>query len=285
MAPQLNTAADIAAFVNPIFDGALLIARDNNVMAPLVQFFGDRSGTALRQNSQYGGATINSIGETDDLNSQAFTPASIAQLKPTEAGGQYLLTDLRVETDPFSVQSDASMDLGLATGTKIEVDLLGAFPSLTGGTIGASGTVITWGHVGAALSVLRGQKAPMPYNLVLHPFQWAPLAKAIAPGVALTNIGAAALEEFQKNFYVGTFSGVNIFITSNITGQGTSLATGAMFARPAIGLDLRRAPRLEPFRSPSRRAWELNMTTVYAAAVWRPLFGIQMKFDCSTPTS
>lgn len=282
---QLNTAADIAAFVNPIFDGALLIARDNNVMMPLVKFFGDKSGTALRQNSQYGGASINNIGETDDLNSQAFTPASIAQLKPLEAGGQYLLTDLRVESDPFSVQSDASMDLGLATSTKIEVDLLGTFSSLTGGTIGASGTVITWGHVGAALSVLRAQKAPFPYNMVLHPFQWAPLAKAIAPGVALTNIGAAALEEFQKSFYVGTFSGVNIFITSNIAGQGTSSATGAMFARPAIALDMRRYPRLEPFRSPSRRGLELNMTTVYAAGVWRPLFGVQMPFNCTAPTS
>jgi hypothetical protein len=285
MAPQLNTAADIAAFVNPIFDGALLIARDNNVMLPLVQFFGDRSGTALRQNSQYGGATINSIGETDDLASQAFTPASIAQLKPTEAGGQYMLTDLRVESDPFSVQSDASMDLGLATGTKMEVDMLGTFASFTGGTIGAAGTVITWGHVAAGIAQLRNQKAPMPYSLVLHPFTWHPLAKAILPGVALTNVPAATLDEFQRKFYVGTVTGCDIFITSNITGGGTNTSKGGLFARPAIGFDLRRAPRLEPQRDASRRGVELNMSTVYAAGVWRPLFGITMLFDCSTPTS
>ena len=285
MSPQLNTAADISAFVNPIFDGALLIARDVNVMMPLVQFFGDRSGTALRQNSQYGGATINSIGETDDLASQAFTPASIAQLKPTEAGGQYFLTDLRIESDPFAVQSDASMDLGLATGTKMEVDMLGTFGSLTGGTVGAQGTVLTWGIVAAAIANLRAQKAPMPYSLVLHPFQWHPLAKAILPGVALTNVPVATLDEFQRKFYVGSITGADIFVTSNITGGGTNKATGALFARPAIGFDLRRAPRLEPERDASRRGYELNMTTVYAAGVWRPLFGIQVVSDCSTPAS
>lgn len=285
MPPQLNTAADISAFVNPIFDGALLIARDNNVMMPLVQFFGDRSGTALRQNSQYGGANIQAIGETDDLTSQAFTPASIAQLKPAEAGGQYFLTDLRRESDPFQVQQDASMDLGLATATKIETDLLTAFGSLTGGTVGAAGTVLTWGIVAAAIAQLRAQKAPMPYSLVLHPFQWHPLAKAILPGVALTNIPAATLDEFQRKFYVGTITGADIFITSNIAGGGTNTAKGGLFARPALGFDLRRAPRLEPERDASRRGYELNMTTVYAAGVWRPLFGIQVVSDCSTPTS
>jgi hypothetical protein len=282
--PQLNTAGDISSFVNPIFDGALLIARDNNVMLPLVKFFGDRSGTALRQNSQYGGATINTIGESDDLLSQAFTPASIAQLKPLEAGGQYFLTDLRRESDPFSVQADASMDLGLATATKMEVDMVATFKSFTGGTIGAAGTVSSWGQVAAGIAVLRAQKAPMPYSLVLHPFQWHPLAKAILPGVALTNVPAATLDEFQRKFYVGTMTGADIFITSNIAGGGTNTAYGGLFARPAIAFDLRRAPRLEPERDASRRGYELNMTTVYAAGVWRPLFGVTMLFDCSTPT-
>ena len=92
-------------------------------MAALVRNFADRTGTATRQNSQYGGLTINSIAETDDLTGQSFTPSSIATLTPSEAGGQYFMTDLR--RDRIRLRSnDASADMGGAMATKLETDLL-----------------------------------------------------------------------------------------------------------------------------------------------------------------
>lgn len=284
MAPSLNPSTNIAAFVNTIYEDALMVARDNNLMLPLVTYFDDRSGTVARTNSQNGTATIASIGETTDLTSQAFTPSTLATLTPAEVGGQFFLTDLRVETDPFGVQADAALELGLATAQKIETDLLGDFSSLTGGTVGAAGTVITWGHFFAALSILRGRNAPMPYTCVLHPYQWHVLGKAVAPGATVTN-SPALQDEITRRFYVGSVSGVDIFTSSNIAIDGSDDAFGAMFARAGLGYDNRRSPRLEYERDGSRRGYELNMTAVYAHGVWRPRFGVAMKFDASTPAS
>lgn len=284
MSDGINNVANIAAFVNTIWEDALLVARDNNLMAQLVTGFGDRSGTALRSLQTYGTATVNQIADTDDLSSQVFSPSQLSTLAPVEFGTQFLLTDLRIETDPFQVRNDAALELGQATGQKIEKDLLGTFSSLTGGTVGAAGTTITWGHFFAALSRLRGQNAPLPYVFVCHPYHWHSLGKAIAPGATVTN-SPDTQNEVTRNFYVGSVSGVSIYTSANIAIDGSDDAYCAMFARPAIALDMRRAPRMEVERDASRRAYELNMTTVYKAGVWRKTFGIQGLFDASLPTS
>lgn len=282
---SLNPSSDITSFINSIFEDALLIARDNNVMGALVRVFNDRTGVAARKNSQYGGATINSITETDDLVGQAFTPSNIATLTPGEFGGQYVLTDTRIESDPFSVQNDASNDLGQAMGTKIESDLIGVFSSFTGGTVGAAGTVITWGHLLAAEAILVAQKAPRPYTCVLHPYQWHVLAKAASVNATATNAPASLLEAVNSQYFVKQAGGVFIFVSSNITIDSNTDAHAGMFSRDALALDMRRQPRLEPERDASRRAWELNMTALYAKGVWRPTFGVDMFFDAATPAS
>jgi hypothetical protein len=278
----MNLESDISSFVNTIYEGALLVTRENNLMAALVTQFGDRTGLAVRSNQQYGGATVNTIGEDDDLVGQAFTPTAIATLTPTEKGAQYFLTDSRVETDPFPVRADAAQDLGMAMATKFESDLLGHFDEFTGGTIGTAGSVITWSYFFNMLSVLRNAKAPMPYVCVLHPYQWGVLGKATAPGATVTN-SPRFQDAISQNFYVGSVSGVEIYTSANIA-AGTAVYCG-MFNRQALALDVRRAPRLEVERDASRRGYELNFTSVYATGVWRPAFGVQGIFDASTPTT
>lgn len=282
---SLNPSTDISTFVNNIYEGALLTARDQNVMAGLVRAFNDRTGIASRKNQQYGGASMNSIAETDDLVGQAFTPLNIATITPAEAGAQYFLTDTRIETDPFNVQRDAAQDLGEAMATKIETDLLSSFTSFTGGTLGAAGSAITWSYVFAAESILRKQKAPYPYNLILHPYQWNVLAKAASVAGSNTNAAPSLLEEVNRAFWVRSVGGVNIFVSANITPDASDDAVIGMFSRDAVAFDLRRAPRLEAERDASRRGYELNMSAVYGYGVWRPLFGVKMTFDASTPTS
>lgn len=280
----LNTYSDISTFVNTVFEDALFVARDNNLMANLVTVFNDQQGAALRKNQTYGTATMNSVAETDDLTSQAFTPTALSTLTPGEVAAQFFLTDLRVESDPFGVRSDAAQELGMAMAQKFESDLLGNFSSLTGGTVGAAGTAITWGHVFAMFSRLRAQNAPRPWRLVLHPYQWHILGKAVAPGATVTN--APELQnEVMRNFYVGTVSGVDVYTSANITVDGSDDAYCALFSPAALALDIRRAPRLEPERDASRRGWELNLSAVYAHGIWRPKFGVQGLFDASTPSS
>lgn len=285
MAAGMNTEAAISAFVNTIFENALLVARDQNIMGGLVTVFNDRTGLAVRQNSQYGGATINTITESDDLTSQVFTPSSIATLTPIEVGAQYFLTDSRRESDPFAVQSDASMDLGQAVGTNVESALVGDFSSFTGGTIGAAGSAVSWSYFYNMVSLLRYQKAPMPYSFVCHPYHWNVLGKAASVAGSVTNMADTLGDDINRTFYVGSVSGVNIFVSANIAVDTNADAYAGMFSRAALALDVRRAPRLEAERDASRRGIELNMSAVYAHGVWRPLFGVQGIFDATTPTT
>lgn len=280
-----NTEANIAALVQTIYEDALLVARENALATSLVTVFNDRTGLAPRQNFTYGTVTINTVGEDDDLVSQVFTPSTDQTLTPAEAAAQFLLTDSRIETDFLPARADASRELGMAVADKIDVDIFSNFSSLTGGTVGASGTAITWGYFHAMLARLVNAKAPRPYMFVCHPYQWNVLAKASSiASTSSTNAPEYLREAVARNYFVQNVVGVDIFVSSNAPISGTD-AYCAMFPRIAMAYDNRRAPRLEPERDASRRAWELNMSTVYAHGVWRPQYGIQGLFDATAPTS
>jgi hypothetical protein len=282
--PSLNPSTDITAFINTIFEASILVARDNNVMTGLVRVFNDREGLATRQNSQYGGLTVNSLAETDDMTGQAFTPSSIATLTPSEAGGQYFLTDNRVKSDPFNIRNDASQDMGLAMATKMETDLISCFTSFTGGTVGSAGSTLTWSYFMAMEARLKAQKAPYPYFAVMHPYQWFPLAKAASVAGTQTNAAASLLEEVNSMFFVRQVGGVFIFTSANVPTITGDDAYIGMWSRDAIALDMRTQPYIEPQRDASRRGWELNLSATYGKGVWRPTFGVQGIFDNTAPT-
>src|SRR5574343_45550 len=282
----INTYSDISAFVNNIYEDALFAARENNLMAGLVLGFNNMTGLAARKSQEYNKGTAVVVAETDDLTSKSFTPAALSTLTPGEIGLQFFLTDSRVESDPFGVQQDTAVELGLAIADRIETDLLGDLASLTGGPVGGAGTVITWGHVFAALSQLKAAKAPAPYAMVLHPYQWHVLAKAVTvAGGAQTNAPAFQDAVMQKYHVQRVAGDLDIFVTSNLSIDGSNDVTSGMFSRPALALDVRRPLRIEPERDASRRGWELNASCVYAHGVWRPAFGVKMIFDAATPSS
>jgi len=275
-----NTEADISGFVNTVWEDAILVARDNNVMSGLVQGFGDLQGLAVRTNAAYGTAVFNQIAETDDLSSQSFTPSTDQTLTPYEYGAQFFVTDSRMETDIYAVRQDASMELGAAYGQSIDKYLSGLFSSLTAGTVGTAGSDLTWANFFAAITVMRRAIAPRPWVCVLTPEQWHCLGTAIAPGATVTN-SPNIQNEFTRQFFVGNVSGVDIYTTANIT-NGTSVF-GGMFSRNALALDMRRPFRLEPERDASRRGLELNASSVYAYGTWRPQYGVAINTAGTTP--
>lgn len=283
---NFNPTTDISGYIQTIYEDALFIARENSVMPALVTQFSDTTDEAKpRQRSDWSSATITGIGETDDLQSQAFTPSPGSTLTPGEAGGQFFLPDKRVSADPFGVRNAAAMELGMAMASKINSDLLGDIASLTGGTVGSAGTTITWGHFFAAKAQLaNATKKAGPYVCVLHEYQWFQLAKSAAVAATVTN-APMFQDEVMRRWYIGTVGDVDIYITTDLTIDGSGDAKGGMWNRAALAFDGRRAPRLEPERDASRRGWELNMTAAYAHGVWRETFGILMHFDCATPTS
>ena len=286
---QINTYADVSALAQGVQEDAVFIERDTNFMSTIVTVFGNMSGMNTRTNYQYNNGTAKDIGETDDLTSDAFAPSALSTLTPSEIGEQFFITDLRMETDlPENIRGDAAAELGYAARDKVETDLLGEFANLTGGTIGAAGTVITWGYVFAAATVTRAKikNKGAALNFVCHEYQWHVLAKATSvAGITLAQVPERVVG--AQGWYVGTVQGanINVYTTTNITIDGNGDARGAMFAKPAIALDWRRAVRIEPERDASRRGWELNMSAVYAHGVWRPTYGVQMLFDAATPSS
>ena len=279
-----NLYANISSYVNTIYDGALLVMREETLAPSIVRVFSDKQGMAVRDNSQYGTATMNSIGEADDLTSQVFTPSSIATLTPAEYGAQFLLTDQRVESDPFSVQSDAASELGASMAEGIDTNVFGNFSSLTGGTVGASGSAISWTYFFNAVALLDATHAPRPYVAVMHPYQWVILQRAAGVAGSATNVSEYLKDAADRNFFAGVVGGVQIYTHSNVQTVSTDSYMGMWsLRRPAIALDMRRAPRLERERDASRRAWELNMTGVYAHGVWEPAKGVHGIFAKTTP--
>jgi len=274
MAVGRNVYSDISGIVPSIFEDVCFVARDNMIMPGLVKTFSDRTGAAVRDFERYGTATMGTIGDGDDLVSQVFKPSSIATLTPYEVAAQFLISDLKMESDPFNTIADAKQELGLAFARKLDEDLLGRFNEFTAGTIGTTGSALTWNYVFAMQALLRQANAPMPYNFVATPYQIYRLGIQSSVGNTVTNSPQMqdALSAGAKNVYMGQFYGINIFSTAYCEASSTDAYAG-MFAPAALALDWRRAPRIEVERDGSRRSTELNFSAVVATGVWRPEWG------------
>jgi hypothetical protein len=283
----LNLWSDVSSISNSIREDAIFVIREAAQMQNLITVFRDASGGNPRIGYQYNQGTAYAVAEADDLTSRAFTPSADQTLTPAEIGLQFFVTDLRAESEaPENIITDASRELGLAALDKIESDLVGDMASLTGGTVGAAGTAITWGYVAAAIAQARNanKSNSIPLACVMHGYQWSVLAKAAS--VAGSSLAQAPqfTEEMTRSGFVASFMGVPIYQVFASPDSSTDFK-GGVFPRDALAIDWRRAVRVEGERDASRRGTEFNMSAVYAHGVWRPTKGILMYFDATAPTS
>ncbi len=287
---QLNLYSDLSGIAQNIQENAIFVIRELGVMQSLVTVFTDASGANPRVGYKYNQGTAKTIGEADDLTSDAFTPSADQTLTPAEIGLQFFITDLRAESQaPENIIRDASLELGYAALDKVETDLVGDMASLTGGTVGAAGSVITWGYVSAAISQARNvnKSASKPLVAVIHGFQAAVLAKtaSIAGATSIAQAPQFTEQVTREGLrQVFRFMGVPIYQVF-ATPDSSDDFTGGVFPREALAIDWRRAIRIRPERDESRRGAEFNMSAVYAHGVWRPNRGIKMTFDATAPTS
>ena len=275
---------DISTLLPDIWEGAMLVARDNNIMSALIRNFDDASGMAPRKSTIYGTVTFRNLAETDDVVAQQYTRALKSTLTPGEVAASFFLSDQRIESDDQDIVADAARELGVGYAQKIETDIISQFGSVTGGTIGTNATAMTWGKILAAQSVLRAANAPMPYTVALHPYQWHNLGTALTVAATTQPTRSGLTDSLVNNFFVGNAYGIDFFVTSNVP-ITSSAANGIMFSRDALALDVRRASRLERDRKVSRRGWELVMSAVYGFGTWRPEWGITLAGTCVAPSS
>ena len=284
---QLNTFADISSIAQAVQHDANFVLREMAFIDRLILNLSDRTGGNTRTRYDYSSVTMNDIGESDDLTSQAFTPSAGVTLTPAEIGAQFFITDKRAASDaPENILTDAATELGMAGADAVSQDIYGLFSSLTGGTVGASGSAMTWGLLSAAITQARVsiKNAAIPLVAVMHSYQWHVLAKAAS--IAGSSLAQAPrfTDEVTANWYVGNYAGCAIFVSPAMPLSSTDCYAG-VFAKEAMAIDWRKAPGVEAERDASRRGVELNYTAMYAKGVWRPTFGVQLITTCTAPTS
>lgn len=284
MATGISGVTELNSYFNNIYEDTVFQLYENVLGVRLVRNFTDGNGDQTRNLTQYPTVTPATVAETEDFNRPtAFDKTLISTLTPAEKMSQVLITDRRRETDPENVRQDAATDMGMGMADQVDEDILGNFNALTGGTVGASGSTMTWDYLLAAVSIMRKNKVPRPYVAVLHPYHWHDLGSAAAVGATVTN-APSFQDEVMRQWYVGTLpGGIDLFVSGNCEESSTD-AYSAVFNPNAIAFDLRRDARLEPERDASARAWELNLTMLYAHGVWRPTFGVQIIADVTTPS-
>ena len=284
-----NLWADVSSIAQSVQVDAYFIVREAAIMQNFVTVFGDMKGLNTRKSYKYNSGTAKTIGEDDDLTSDAFTPSADQTLTPAEIGEQFFITDSRRDSEaPENILTDAARELGFAATDKVNSDLTTDMASLTGGTVGAAGTTITWGYVAAAIARARNasKTISIPLNCVIHGYQAAVLAKtASVAGASVVN-APATQDQITKGGMTQAFSFLGIPIWQVFTAPDSlDDFTGGVFPREALAIDWRRPIRVEGERDASRRGTELNMSAIYAHGVWRPLLGIQMIFDATAPSS
>jgi len=280
----LSTVTSLNSLFNSIFEDALFVARESNMMTSLVTNYSAR-GWMARKVSVYPEISAEAVGEgVDYSNATEFTKTVLATLTPGEVMAQVILTDRRIETDPDDAQRDASQELGNAVATKIDTDIVGLFSSFStdkGAGAGSSATIATFA---AGISVLRNAKTPNPIYVVLHPYHWhdiwVELGQPAATKVLLGEVANRAL----MDFFVGQWINAQWFVNANIAVDASADAVSAIFSPQALAFDSRKAPMLEPERDASLRAWELNISAGYAYAIRRDTFGVAYTADATEPT-
>lgn len=286
----LNIYSDVSAIALKVQEDAIFVVREAATAQGYVTTFNDASGLVQRTGYQYNQGSANVIADSDDLTSHAFTPSALSTLTPAEIGLQFFISDSRVESGgnvPENIMTDAASELGLAASDKVQSDLVSDYSSLTGGTIGAAGTVITWGYVAAGIARARtiNKSNSVALSCVLHSYQWSVLAKsATLAGATIAAVAPNFQEELNRTGFVSSFMGVPIYQVFQAPDSSDDFI-GGVFPRIALAMDWRRPARIRPERDESRRGLELNMSAIYAHGAWVPLRGVQMYFDATAPTS
>jgi len=276
-----TTYALIQSWLPDIVEATEMLLMKDTVMPGLVTVFSDRTGREPRRADKYSAGTVGTVAETADLSTlQEFSRTPFGTVTPGEIGSAYLITDARMESDNVpNIMSDFLEVNRYVFASKVDTDLLGAFSSFTGGSVGSAGSALTWETIAKAEAIAVASGIPGPYSVVIHPYA------ALQLGIGRANAVPLVIEPALRaanQFYLGSFGALGIYRAPLLT-AGTAVVQG-LFNRRAIAFDMRRAFRVEPERDASKRATELIPTMVYASGVWRADMGVKIVSDASVPS-
>jgi hypothetical protein len=283
----VTTVADLSGLFNTIYERALFVAREANLMTGLVNNV-SATGWMNRVVPIRPQVTAVSVNETQDFNNPTTVGKSaLATLTPGEIAAQVVLTDRDLETDPDNARMDAEMEMGMSVATKIDVDLISTFASFATDKGDGAGNSATFENFAAAVAVVRNTTKGSDGQpvAVLHPYHWHDLWLELGrPAATYANSDDVTSQALRDYFMATLLGGVRIFTSSNIAPDASDDAISGIFTRNAIWLDTRRAIRMEPERDASARAWELNINAGYAYGLVRSTYGVKFTADAAEPS-
>lgn len=280
----VSTSSNLNSLFNTIFEDALFVAREMNMMTQLVTVY-NGTGYAARKISQWATLSAENVTEgVDYANAQTFSKSALATLTPGEVMAQSILTDVMYETDPEDTRRSCAQELGNAMATKIDTDIVSVFSSLASDVGPGAGSAATLAKFGVGASILRNSKVPNPIYAVLHPYHWHDIWVELGQPAATYQFLGEVANQALRDFFVGRFLNFDWYVNANISVDGSDDAISGIFNSQALVFDSRKAPTLEPERDASLRAWELNLVGGYAYGVRRSTFGVYYTADAATPS-
>lgn len=266
--------------IQKIYEDAVHVDRELNIMRQVVSIKSERSDTLPRQYNENPKLEAVEVGEYDDIaTAQKFDKIPGATVTPSDKASQVIVTDDRRRDDP-EVETAVAKEMGEAMALKGELALLALLDGFER-TIGTANTQLTWANIRLARARLNALGHRMSRKVcVLDEFQWLPLASEIDLNATMKNTSEAIKTKVQETWYIGSLGDIDFYQTSNTlkVGDGGD-AVGGMFVKDAILLDERVSPYLEPQRDASARADELNMVEKYGLGLWKPNAGITLLGD------
>lgn len=279
----ISTIADLNSLYNLIYEDALFVARETNLMVGLVRNF-SATGYMARKIGIRPTMTAQTKPEGVDYQvGELWDKQLKATLTPTVKMAQTILTDEQIDTDPDNARTDASQELGGAIATKIDVDLVTLFASFSTEKAAAAAS-LSIAKCAAGLSVLRNNKAPNPLYFVLHPYGWHDVWVELGQPASQKAFLGDLANEALRSFFVGSWLAATWFISANISVDSEDDAVSGCFNPQSLGFDTRQDPVLEPERDASRKVIELNMSAGYAVGVIRTEYGVKLTHDATEPS-
>ncbi len=293
-----TTISDLQDTVDTIHEKALLTSQFGNPMAALCWNINKGKGHSTVDIPYFGVISANTLNEGVDMTNTETMQDTNVQVTLNEVGAKIILTDVALEDDKEELQGIAGRLLGNAVAKKQDTDLLALLDNGTN-TVGTSGSALTMGFLAAAKAILTGNAestggpAPLPYVIVLHPYQSLDLVDVITPllPAITTTAGGGSLstsftDDVLKNYMIGRLFGMNIIEDGNITIDATPDAKGGVFAtgdQGAIVLATARTWDVKPTKDESLRGWELVCVGRYGVGNYLNAWTVTVQTDATTP--
>lgn len=221
----------------------------------------------------------------EEGNAAAFadTNTTSASITLSEISSAHRVSDMLRDSSASNVLTDLGTQMGQAIGEAIDAQVFATFSGFDE-LVGTANAAITTDTILKGVATLRARKLTGPFMCVLHPAQSYQIKKQLTYAGANTPALSGAGESVLNAGYLGTIAGVAIYESSLLTVSGGGDATGAIFAKPAIGHAMRGGIAMEAQRQAAYRATDIVLTAVTGATRLVDSYGVKITSDASFGT-